>query len=69
MEETVVFYESPHRLLKTLEKMSEIMGPDHPVAIAKELTKIHEFTFRGTLEEALQHFGSQPVKGEFVLIV
>ena len=49
MEETVVFYESPHRLLKTLEKMS--------------------FTFRGTLEEALQHFGNQPVKGEFVLIV
>lgn len=69
MEETVVFYESPHRLLKTLEKMSEIMGPDRPVAIAKELTKIHEFTFRGTLEEALQYFGSQPVKGEFVLIV
>ena len=69
MEETVVFYESPHRLLKTLEKMSEIMGPDRPVAVAKELTKIHEFTFRGTIENALRHFGSQPVRGEFVLIV
>ena len=69
MEETVVFYESPHRLLKTLEKMSEIMGPDRPVAVAKEWPKIHAFTFRGTLEEALQHFGNQPVKGEFVLIV
>ena len=69
MEETVVFYESPHRLLKTLAKMVEIMGPDKPVAVAKELTKIHEFTFRGTLSEALQHFESQPVKGEFVLIV
>lgn len=69
MEETVVFYESPHRLLKTLEKMAEIMGPERPVAVAKELTKIHEFTFRGTLSEALLHFGNQPVKGEFVLIV
>ena len=69
MEETVIFYESPHRLLKTLAKMVEIMGPDKPVAVAKELTKIHEFTFRGTLSEALQHFDSQLVKGEFVLIV
>jgi 16S rRNA (cytidine1402-2'-O)-methyltransferase len=69
MEETVIFYESPHRLLKTLEKMAEIMGPDRPVVVAKELTKIHEFTFRGTLSEALLHFGNQPVKGEFVLIV
>ncbi|MBR3550711.1 MAG: 16S rRNA (cytidine(1402)-2'-O)-methyltransferase [Bacteroidales bacterium] len=69
MEETVIFYESPHRLLKTLEKMAEIMGPDRPVVVAKELTKIHEFTFRGTLSDALLHFGNQPVKGEFVLIV
>lgn len=69
LEETVVFYESPHRLLKTLEKMAAIMGPERPVAVAKELTKIHEFTFRGTLSEALLHFGNQPVKGEFVLIV
>ena len=69
MEETVIFYESPHRLLKTLEKMAEIMGPDRPVAVAKELTKVHELTFRGTVSEALQHFGNQPVKGEFVLII
>jgi hypothetical protein len=69
MEETVVFYESPHRLLKTLEKMVEVMGGEHPVAVAKELTKIHSFTFRGTLAEAVQYFGNQPVKGEFVLIV
>lgn len=69
MDETVVFYESPHRLLKTLEKMAEIMGPDRPVAVAKELTKIHSFTFRGTLLEAIRHFEKQPVKGEFVLIV
>jgi len=47
----------------------EIMGGDHPVAVAKELTKIHAFTFRGTIAEAIQYFESQPVKGEFVLIV
>ncbi len=69
MEETVIFYESPHRLLKTLEKMLEIMGEDHPVAVAKELTKIHAFTFRGTLAEAVQYFENQPVKGEFVVVV
>lgn len=69
MEETVIFYESPHRLLKTLEKMVEIMGGEHPVAVAKELTKIHAFTFRGILAEAVQYFENQPVKGEFVLIV
>ena len=69
MEETVIFYESPHRLLKTLAKMAEIMGPERPVAVAKELTKIHALTFRGTLEEAIQHFENQPVKGEFVIIV
>lgn len=69
MEETVIFYESPHRLLKTLTKMAEIMGGERPVAVAKELTKIHTFTFRGTLAEAVQHFESQPVKGEFVIIV
>ena len=69
MEETVIFYESPHRLLKTLAKMIEVMGPDKPVTVAKELSKIHSFTFRGTLSEALQHFESQPVKGEFVLII
>ncbi len=69
MEETVVFYESPHRLLKSLAKMAEIMGPDRPVAVAKELTKIHAFTFRGTLCEAIRYFESQPVKGEFVIIV
>ena len=68
MGETVIFYESPHRLLKTLEKMVEIMGGDRPVAVAKELTKIHAFTFRGTLAEVVQYFENQPVKGEFVVL-
>lgn len=69
MEETVIFYESPHRLLKTLEKMVEIMGPDRKVSISKELTKIYDFTFRGTVAEALEFFGQKEVKGEFVMIV
>lgn len=69
MEETVIFYESPHRLLKTLEKMLEIMGPDRKISISKELTKIYDFTFRGTLAEAVAYFGQKEVKGEFVMIV
>lgn len=69
MEETVIFYESPHRLLKTLEKMVEIMGPDRRISISKELTKIYDFTFRGTLAEAVAYFGQKEVKGEFVMIV
>ena len=69
MEETVVFYESPHRLLKSLEKMSEILGPDRKISISKELTKIYEYTFRGTVGEAIIFFGQNEVKGEFVIII
>ncbi|MBO7445003.1 MAG: 16S rRNA (cytidine(1402)-2'-O)-methyltransferase [Bacteroidales bacterium] len=69
MEETVVCYESPHRLLKSLEKMQEILGPERSIAISKELTKIHEFTFRGTIREAVEHFSKQEVKGEFVIVL
>jgi len=69
MEETVVFYESPHRLVKSLEKMVEIMGPDRKISISKELTKIYDFTFRGTLAEAVDFFGQKEVKGEFVIVL
>lgn len=69
MEETVAFYESPHRLVKSLEKMLELIGPDRPVAISKEISKIHAFTFRGTLAEALAHFSQSEVKGEFVVVL
>ncbi|GGM92573.1 ribosomal RNA small subunit methyltransferase I [Thermus composti] len=64
---TAVLYESPHRLRKTLEDLREVYGPEHPVAIARELTKVHEEVFRGTLEEALAHF-LEP-RGEFVLVL
>lgn len=69
MEETVIFYESPHRLLKSLEKMAEILGPEREISISKELTKIYAFTFRGTIAEAIEYFGQKEVKGEFVMII
>lgn len=69
MEETVIFYESPHRLVKTLEKMVEIIGAERQVSISKEISKVFAFTFRGTLEEALAHFSQGEVKGEFVMIL
>lgn len=69
MEETVVFYESPHRLLKSLEKMVEIMGPDRKISISKEISKIYAHTFRGTLAEAVEHFAQDEVKGEFVMVI
>ena len=69
MEETVVFYESPHRLLKSLQKMMEIMGPDRKVSVSKEISKIYAHTFRGTLSEAVAYFSQSEVKGEFVIII
>ncbi|MCQ2284670.1 MAG: 16S rRNA (cytidine(1402)-2'-O)-methyltransferase [Bacteroidales bacterium] len=69
MEETVIFYESPHRLLKSLEKMMEIIGPDRRISISKELTKIYNYTFRGTIAEAVEFFGQKEVKGEFVMVL
>ena len=69
MEETVIFYESPHRLLKSLEKMMEIIGPDRRISISKELTKIYNYTFRGTIAEAVEFFGQKKVKGEFVMVL
>ncbi|KGQ22384.1 16S rRNA (cytidine(1402)-2'-O)-methyltransferase [Thermus filiformis] len=64
---TAVLYESPHRLRKTLEELAGLYGPGHPVAVARELTKLHEEVFRGSLEEALNHF--QTPRGEFVLVL
>ena len=66
---TMVFYESPHKLLKTLEQFSQVFGPDRPVSVSRELTKLFEETVRGSLQEVLAHFKSHPPKGEFVLVV
>lgn len=69
MEETSVLYESPHRLLKSLEKMAEIMGPDRRISVSREISKIYADTFRGTLSEAIEHFSAKEVKGEFVIVL
>lgn len=70
MKETVVFYESPHRLSKTLVMMQSFFAEDTPVSISRELTKIHEENFRGTLADAIAHFPvDKEVKGEIVVVV
>lgn len=67
--ETMVFYESPFRLVKTLEQLAVAMGGSRPACVARELTKLHEEIKRGTLEELAAYFGSKTVKGEIVLVV
>lgn len=66
---TIVLYESPHRIVKTLAQCAEVMGPDRPASISRELTKAFEETVRGTLEELEAHFTAHPPKGEFVLVI
>ncbi|MEM7484376.1 MAG: 16S rRNA (cytidine(1402)-2'-O)-methyltransferase [Bacteroidota bacterium] len=66
---TMVFYESPHKLLKTLTQFVEYFGEDRPVSISRELTKLYEETVRGTVKEVLIHFETKLPKGEFVIVV
>lgn len=66
---TMVFYESPHKLIKTLTQFVEYFGEDRPVSVSRELTKLYEETVRGTLNEVLSHFTDKPPKGEFVVVV
>ena len=68
-ERTMIFYEAPHKLLKTLSDLVGAFGPDRPVSVCRELTKIHEDVLRTTLSGALRHFNEIPPKGEFVLVV
>ena len=68
-ERTMVFYESPMRLVKTLEELQTYFGPDRQAAVSRELTKLFEETRRGSLAELAQYFGTKPVKGEIVLVV
>lgn len=66
---TMIFYESPYRVLKLLEQLGEVLGADRPVSVSRELTKKFEQTVRGTLGEVAAHFGNTPPKGEFVVVV
>ena len=68
-ERTMIFYESPYRLVKTLQQFSEYFGPDRSASVSRELTKMFEETVNGTLNEILLHFQSKEVKGEIVLVV
>ena len=70
VEKTIVLYESPHRLLKTLEQIKEFLGENRRISVAREISKIHEENLRGTVSEVLLHLqGRGNVKGEIVIIV
>ena len=66
---TLVFYESPYRLVKTLEQMVDAFGPERPCSVAREISKVHEEHRRGTLEEVAAWFREHEPKGEIVLVV
>lgn len=66
---TMIFYESPHKLIKTLGHFVEYFGADRPVSVSREITKLHEETIRGTAEEVCAYYTKKPPKGEIVIIV
>lgn len=68
-ERTMIFYESPHRLVKALQQFVEFFGPDRQVSVARELTKIYEENVRGTLLEVIAYFSEKTIKGEIVIIL
>lgn len=68
-ERTLIFYESPHRLVKTLEDFIQYWGPDRQCCVSRELTKMFEENKRGTLQEVRDYFAEKGVKGEIVIIV
>jgi 16S rRNA (cytidine1402-2'-O)-methyltransferase len=66
---TMILYESPHRLLRTLEDLAESLGKERQIAIARELTKLHEEFWRGSIEDAIAYFTVQAPRGEFTLVL
>jgi 16S rRNA (cytidine1402-2'-O)-methyltransferase len=66
---TIIFYESPYRVLKTIEQLIEFLGEERQASISREITKLHEETKRGTLKELLDYFKQKEIKGEFVIVV
>ncbi len=66
---TMIFYESPHRIIKTLEQFGEFFGLERQVSISREITKKFEETIRGTVQELINHFNENAPKGEFVIVV
>ena len=68
-ERTMIFYESPYRLVKTLQQFAEHFGPDRQVSVCREISKIHEESVRGTLSEVIAHFKEKEPRGEIVVIL
>jgi len=68
-KKTIVFYESPHRILKTLKDFSNYFNSENQISVSREITKIYEETFRGTIEESIEHFEKNKPKGEFVIVL
>lgn len=68
-ERTMIFYESPYRLTKTLELFIQYFGADRKASVAREISKLHEENARGTLQELLDHFNAKTIKGEIVIVV
>jgi 16S rRNA (cytidine1402-2'-O)-methyltransferase len=68
-ERTMIFYESPFRLLKTLEHFIEYFGPERQACVSREITKIYEENVRGTFSEIIASFANRAVKGEIVIVV
>ncbi len=68
-ERTMIFYESPFRLVKTLELFVQYFGEERQACVSREISKIHEENFRGTLKECIEHFSRKDVKGEIVIVV
>ncbi len=66
---TTIFYESPHKLIKTLVSFVEYFGAERPISVSRELSKLHEETIRGTTKEVLSHYENKPPKGEIVIVV
>ena len=68
-ERTMIFYESPYRVVKTLEQFAEYYGADRQVAVCREISKVHEECVRGTLAEVVAHFKEHEPRGEFVILL
>jgi 16S rRNA (cytidine1402-2'-O)-methyltransferase len=68
-DRTIILYESPHRLLKTLDEFATWFGAERQISVSRELTKMFEETVRGTVAEVKEYFETHPVKGEFVVCV
>ena len=66
---TMIFYESPHRVVKALAQFVEVFGPERPVSVCRDISKIHEESVRGTLQEVLDYFQANEPRGEFVIVV